>query len=79
MCYETFNTWLRMTPNPCWCNIIMALKKVKLLAVAHEIEEKYLCKLIVFMFFKKKFNHKVTAYSKMVLDTFKTCYCISVQ
>ena len=42
MCYDTFNTWLRMTPNPCWCNIIMALKEVKLLAVAHEIEEKYI-------------------------------------
>ena len=39
-CYEMFNTWLRQTCDPCWCQVAGAFKMVKLYEAAREIESK---------------------------------------
>jgi len=39
-CYEMFNTWLRRTCDPCWCQVANALKIVKLNEVTIEVENK---------------------------------------
>ena len=39
-CYEMFNTWLRQTCDPCWCQVANALKIVKLNEVAIAVENK---------------------------------------
>ena len=38
-CYDTFNTWLRQTCDPCWCQVANAFKTVGLNEVAREIKE----------------------------------------
>lgn len=40
-CYDMFNTWLRQTCDPCWCQVVRAFKMVQLLAAAREIENKF--------------------------------------
>ena len=40
--YGIFNTYLMITPSPCWCDIILALRRIGLLPVADMIEEKFL-------------------------------------
>ena len=39
-CYDMFNTWLRQTCDPCWCQVADAFKMVKLNEAAREIETK---------------------------------------
>ena len=39
-CYEMFNTWLKQTHDPCWCQVADAFKMVKLHEAAREIERK---------------------------------------
>ena len=39
-CYDMFNTWLRQTCDPCWCQVANAFKMVKLNEAAREIETK---------------------------------------
>ena len=45
-CYDMFNTWLRQTCDPCWCQVVNAFKMVKLNEAAQEIETK-LGKLLI--------------------------------
>ena len=40
-CYEMFNTWLRQTCDPCWCQVANAFKMVKLYKIATEVENKF--------------------------------------
>ena len=40
-CYDMFNTWLRQTCDPCWCQVANAFKMVKLNEAAREIENKF--------------------------------------
>ena len=40
-CYDMFNTWLRQTCDPCWCQVANAFKMVKLNEAAREIESKF--------------------------------------
>ena len=40
-CSNMFNTWLEMTPNSCWCQVVNAFKMVKLNEAAREIEKKF--------------------------------------
>jgi len=42
MCYSIFDTYLKMTPSPCWCQIIQALQRIALFATAKKIEEEKL-------------------------------------
>ena len=41
-CRRMFNTWLRRSLHPCWCEIVEALKMVKLLHLAIDVEAKHL-------------------------------------
>ena len=40
-CYHMFQIWLERTVNSCWCHFVAALKKVKLLEIASEVEQKF--------------------------------------
>ena len=40
-CYEMFNTWLKQTCDPCWCQVANAFKTVNLHEAAKEIETKF--------------------------------------
>ena len=40
-CYDMFNTWLKQTYDPCWCQVASAFKMVKLNETAGEIEKKF--------------------------------------
>ena len=40
-CYDMFNTWLKQTCDPCWCQVADAFKMVKLNEVAREIKKKF--------------------------------------
>ena len=51
--YGIFNTYLMITPSPCWCHIILALRKIGLLPVADMIEEKFLGNCCSFFLFIK--------------------------
>ena len=37
-CYHMFNTWLQRMPDASWCSFTEALKMVKMLSVANDIE-----------------------------------------
>ena len=41
-CYHMFNTWLRGSHDPCWCQIVKALKILRMLQVARKMELTYL-------------------------------------
>ena len=40
-CYDMFNTWLKQTCDPCWCQVAIAFKKVELNEIAGKIEKKF--------------------------------------
>ena len=40
-CYDIFNTWLKQTCDPCWCQVANAFKKVELNEIAGKIEKKF--------------------------------------
>ena len=40
-CYTIFNTWLKRTCDPCWCQVANALRIVNLDKDATEIEAKF--------------------------------------
>ena len=41
-CRHMFNRWLERSPDPCWCDIIEALKMIKMSHLATDIEADYL-------------------------------------
>ena len=41
-CRRMFNTWLHRSLDPCWCEIVEALKMAKLSHLATEVEAKHL-------------------------------------
>lgn len=41
-CRRMFNKWLQRSLDPCWCEIVEALKMVKLSRLATEVEAKHL-------------------------------------
>ena len=41
-CRRMFNTWLERSPDPCWCEIVEALKMIKMSHLATEIEGEHL-------------------------------------
>lgn len=41
-CRRMFNTWLQRSHDPCWCEIVEALKMVKLSCLAIDVEAKHL-------------------------------------
>ena len=41
-CYYMFNTWLQRSPDASWCHIVDALKMIKMLQLAKNIEESFL-------------------------------------
>ena len=40
-CYDMFNTWLRQTCDPCWCQVASAFKMMKLNEAVGEIKNKF--------------------------------------
>ena len=41
-CRHMFDTWLERSPDACWCDIVEALKIIKVSHLATDIEAKYL-------------------------------------
>ena len=41
-CRNMFDTWLERSPDPCWCEIVGALKMIKMSHLATDIEAEYL-------------------------------------
>ena len=50
-CRHMFSTWLERSIDPCWCEVIEALKMIKLSHLATDIEAIYLgkCSLCIFV------------------------------
>ena len=41
-CCHMFDTWLQRSPDPCWCEIVEALKMMNMSRLATDIEAKHL-------------------------------------
>ena len=41
-CFHMFDKWLERYPDPCWCEIVEALRMVKMSHLATDIEAKHL-------------------------------------
>ena len=41
-CRRMFDTWLQRSPDPCWCEIVEALKIIKMSRLATDIEAEHL-------------------------------------
>ena len=57
-CRRMFDVWLERTPDACWCEIIEALKMIKLSRLATDIEAKYLGMLFTRTFYITKVDYR---------------------
>ena len=57
-CRHMFNTWLEGSPDACWCEIIEALKMIKMSRLATDIEAKYLGMLSTHTFYIIKVDYR---------------------
>ena len=59
-CYHMFNAWLQRTVDSCWCQFVLALRKVDLLDLANVIELKFIGKwLLVLCMYNLKLEHNI--------------------
>ena len=57
-CRCMFDIWLERSPDACWCEIIEALKMIKMSRLATDIEAKYLGMLFTHTFYITKVDYK---------------------
>ena len=70
-CYHMFDTWLKISPDPCWCGIVGALKVIKMSSLATDIDAEYLGKSLICCTTKYCVTTNVEyLYSSLSLDTY---------